>query len=347
VASSADGSHLLAGGNSALYTSTNAGANWTTNNVPVRDWACVASSADGNQLAAAVGYPNTGGIYVSTNGGGIWTPSAAPANQWHALAMSPDGTKLMALPATGAPLYMSTDSGTSWQTNNLSANFLMAVAASADGNQWAVVEGGGGVFVSTNIGISWASNNVNSWPFDAPCLAASADGHILVAAQGGNGGSICISTNLGASWNTNTVRKVWGSVAASADGRRLIAGSYPAIYTSTDFGMTWISNTAPSMTWRAVASSADGSKLVAATWPGGIYTWQAAPAPAMNIVTESGRLKLSWLVPSTNFVTQESPDLQSWANLTNQPILNLTNLQNEILLSTFESTSFYRLVEVP
>ncbi len=66
LACSADGSHLLAGGRSALCTSTNAGVDWTTNNVPVHTWSCVASSADGSQLAAAVGYPDTGRIYLST-----------------------------------------------------------------------------------------------------------------------------------------------------------------------------------------------------------------------------------------------------------------------------------------
>src|SRR5579859_2282244 len=55
VSSFADRSRLLAGGYSALDTSTNAGENWTTNNVPLYDWACVACSAEGNQLAAAAG----------------------------------------------------------------------------------------------------------------------------------------------------------------------------------------------------------------------------------------------------------------------------------------------------
>ncbi|MDD5141364.1 MAG: hypothetical protein PHY43_14030 [Verrucomicrobiales bacterium] len=40
---------------------------------------------------------------------------------------------------------------------------------------------------------------------------------------------------------------------------------------------------------------------------------------------------------------QQSSDLTSWADVTNAPVLNLTNLQNEVLLSPSNSSSFYRL----
>jgi hypothetical protein len=54
-------------------------------------------------------------------------------------------------------------------------------------------------------------------------------------------------------------------------------------------------------------------------------------------------LKLSWLVPSTNFVMQQSSDLGSWMDMTNTPALNLTNLQNEVILSPTGRSCFYRL----
>ena len=40
---------------------------------------------------------------------------------------------------------------------------------------------------------------------------------------------------------------------------------------------------------------------------------------------------------------QESPDLQNWADMTNQPVLNLANLQNEVILSPTGGDAFYRL----
>ena len=40
---------------------------------------------------------------------------------------------------------------------------------------------------------------------------------------------------------------------------------------------------------------------------------------------------------------QQCSDLGSWTNLTNQPVLNLTNLQNEVVLVPPGSNIFYRL----
>jgi hypothetical protein len=101
--------------------------------------------------------------------------------------------------------------------------------------------------------------------------------------------------------------------------------------------------------WSAVASSADGGKLVAAanydtnyngSW---IYTSQSIQPPSMNITPPNGNLTVSWIEPSTNFVMQQSADLQNWADMANQPVLNLTNLQNQVFLPPPGSNAFYRL----
>ena len=63
----------------------------------------------------------------------------------------------------------------------------------------------------------------------------------------------------------------------------------------------------------------------------------------MNINSTNDSLKLTWLVPSTNFVMQQSSDLQNWAAMTNQLVLNLTNLQNEVIFPPPGSNVFYRL----
>ena len=49
VASSADGTRLavLAYGSFSLFTSTDSGATWNTNNLPANHWTSLASSADG------------------------------------------------------------------------------------------------------------------------------------------------------------------------------------------------------------------------------------------------------------------------------------------------------------
>jgi hypothetical protein len=82
------------------------------------------------------------------------------------------------------------------------------------------------------------------------------------------------------SWTpTSAPAKSWVSVAASADGTKLVAAAdnYPGapIYTSTNSGTTWSVTSTPINQWLAVASSADGTRLMAAVrrYPGGaIYT---------------------------------------------------------------------------
>jgi len=57
----------------------------------------------------------------------------------------------------------------------------------------------------------------------------------------------------------------WQALAASANGRKVVAGANAGgIYTSTNFGATWSPTSAPSLeNWSSVASSSDGVKLVA------------------------------------------------------------------------------------
>ena len=59
----------------------------------------------------------------------------------------------------------------------------------------------------------------------------------------------------------------------------------------------------------------------------------------------NNNLVLSWIVPTTNFVLQQNLDLTTtnWTNVTNAPVLNLTNLQDEVVLSPTNDSGFYRL----
>jgi hypothetical protein len=60
----------------------------------------------------------------------------------------------------------------------------------------------------------------------------------------------------------------------------------------------------------------------------------------------NGNLAFSWTVPSTNFVLQQNSDLNttSWTTVTNLPVLNLTNLQEEVGVSPANGSSFFRLI---
>jgi len=312
IASSADGTKLVAAvADGGIYTSTNSGATWSSNNVPnPNNWNAVASSADGSRLAAVAG-PNSppGSIYISTNFGNTWTVTGAPTASWYSVASSADGSKLLA-GTFGGPAYLSTNSGNTWiQQTNLPAA------------RWEI-------------------------------MATSADGNLLlaVASQVGSGlgGRIYISTNAGTFWvqaNAPT-NQAWMAFCLSADGMNMAAVSDRVFICSTNCGNTWTSNNTPRLgvKWGGMASSADGNKLVlVANGPGGIYTSQSTPAPQIYLTATGGSFKFSWTVPSTNFVVQQSSDLVIWADVTNAPVLNLINLQNEVVLSPAGSSGFYRL----
>ena len=84
---------------------------------------------------------------------------------------------------------------------------------------------------------------------------------------------------------------------------------------------------------------------MAAIFDGGIYTWQTTPAPLLNITPSGGNFVISWTVPSTSFVLQETSDLSTtnWTDVPTAPTLNFKNLQNQLTLPLHAGTGFYRL----
>lgn len=352
IASSADGTKLVAAVNpGSIYTSADSGATWSPVNAPSNAWSSVACSADGNLLIAA----GAGLVYTSVDSGATWNSNAVPWTNASPIrvASSADGSNLVAA-VGGTGLFSSTNAGGVWVSNTFVPSFSgsvpwLSVATAADGaKSWAVQDGVPPIFISTNSGVWRPTSAFNAnWQAVAP----SADGSKLVGVIYLTG--IYTSTNSGTSWTKRSAPTInWQSVASSADGSQLVAGagalygSYGPgpIYTSTNSGFTWISNSAPLQKWASVASSADGCKLAAVAYGGGIWTAQLAPAPRLNI-TAPNALQLSWIVPSTNLVLQQNLDLTTtdWVTLTNVPTLNLTNLQNEVILSPTNWNAFYRL----
>jgi hypothetical protein len=179
----------------------------------------------------------------------------------------------------------------------------------------------------------------------------------------------------------------WTSIASSADGTNVVAvassylGLPSTICTSTNAGIDWKSNNAPSALWTSTASSADGAKLVAvasngpiytstdfgATWisniapalnwtsvassadgtklvaasPQGIYVSQ--PAPALNIDRSGGNLILSWPSSALALGLQENADLTTtdWTAVATSPVF--TNGQYQVILNPTNDSRFFRL----
>jgi photosystem II stability/assembly factor-like uncharacterized protein len=294
----------------------------------IEDWRCVASSADGVKLVAAV---NGGYIYTSTDSGVNWGPQTTSGQEsWTCIASSSDGTKLAAAVYNGY-IYTSADSGATWTEQTPAGQRIwFSIASSADGTKLAAVAGadGNSIYTSTDSGATWTEQTgagYNAWRG----IASSADGTKLVAVN--YHGSVWTSTDSGSSWTTVTPAGgvIWQSVACSSDGTKLVAAGYNNyIYTSADSGATWTQQTAAAQRgWAAVTSSADGTRLAAANGAGYIYistdsgaTWteqtQAGSKLWTSITSSENGLKLVatpgggtqrlWTYVSTEAVTPPS-----------------------------------------
>ena len=266
VASSDDGSKLVAViNNGQIYTSTNYGVNWTARE-NFRIWSSVASSADGTKLVACV---NGGQIYTSTDSGVSWTPRDAN-RAWSSVASSLDGVKLLAV-VNGASgqIFTSENSGVNWTARGTLPNFT-ACAISGNGSNMVVTVQGGLIYTSTNGGFNWTPRaSSGSWT----CVASSADGSRLVAGQ--NPGFLYVSPDFGATWIPIGISASWTGLGSSADGSRMIAvANGGGVYVSLDSGVNWQQRANLPITstiYNGATVSGDGSTMVAVASSNPIY----------------------------------------------------------------------------
>jgi hypothetical protein len=336
IASSADGNIIMTVGSATPVVSTNRGVTWHPfPSIPPPGYVFgltqIAMSGDGSKVIANYYYLSVGTVCVSMDLANSWYKTSL--QNCGAIAISKDGSKLFA-GITGGLIYESTNFGTNWFSIGAPNKTWSCLAVSADGTK--IAAGASSDRIYTNSGLVWAatSSPSNSWY----SIAASTDGNNLVAT--GSGGTF-VSTNFGSSWARSSLI-AGGSVAASADGSLLIFCNNSTIYTSTNHGVNWAQSSVVYYPI-SVGVSADGCELLSGASQG-IWMYQATPSPQLNLTSSSTNLAFSWLIPSTNFVVQQSPDLISWSSITDAPALNFTNLNNELSLSSTNSSGFFRLM---
>jgi hypothetical protein len=356
IVSSANGKKLIAtdyeGSGEGIYLSTNSGATWTFS-CPLNFAGRTVCSADGTKMAVEA-WNGVMSIYTSTNSGQTWSQAGAPPmggwnNNIRSMIGSADGSELFVFYADGTDnsgVYGSTNWGVTWSTVATLNEPWTSTTCTGDGTKLAVAtsDSNAQILVSTNTGISWRPAAPMPSP-SASILLSTADGSKLIAA---NSAGLFISTDWGISWS-ETNAATGGEIVSSADASLLLGmrlntlnGNYD-ICTSTNLGASWISNSLPEAPWAWVACSADGNELIA-NGTNGIWISKTAPSPQLDLAPANNRLFFSWIVPSTNMVLQESPDLNTWTTLTNCPALNSATLQEQLTLSKGSNNGFFRLI---
>jgi len=220
VASSWDGSKLVAVGDGTIHTSTDSGATWTKRG-PWGYWTSVASSSDGIKLVAVsngdIAHQDHGNVLVSTDSGVSWSQRSIDERNWNSVASSVDGTKLAVVGNDNqghSYIYISTDAGVSWTQGNADQQKWVSVASSADGNKLVAVSNGaltdafgenhGNIFISTDSGISWTQGNNNQGSGNWFSVASSSNGSKLAvfgtACMDGCQSWFLASTDSGFSW---------------------------------------------------------------------------------------------------------------------------------------------------
>ena len=235
-----DSSHLLAGTDLGLLSSSNGGRSWVpeARDVIIGAVFAIAFSPDGEVALCAA----SSGVFRRDQGG--WRQAEAPeaAIPARALVAGPAKDRFYLLGRGG--LFASKDGGRSYaalpglpQTSDITS--LVAIPGSA-GILAAAVDGQG--MISHDEGRSWQGAGFDgaAAPVDTIATDATRPGRIWAAA----GGRIAVSDKLGSGWRfvghplPEASVKVRG-IVASADTRVLLISSDRGVYRSEDGGETW------------------------------------------------------------------------------------------------------------
>jgi hypothetical protein len=134
VASSADGTKLVAVRSNFIDFSTDSGVNWTSVSMPGYQFTSITSSADGTKLAALSSYS----VLTSTDSGENWTEHSIPELA-RLITSSSDGTKLAVVGYSSLYSYLiftSSDFGDTWVAQPAPGlRSWKSIASSADGKK--------------------------------------------------------------------------------------------------------------------------------------------------------------------------------------------------------------------
>ncbi len=273
IRSSADGSVLLAGeAGGKLYVSKDSGVTWTPkdNN---RLWRGFAISSDGSRMAAGLGGgANAGTVYTSVGSPAaslVFTPAASaygtPYASFTFQVQDDGGTANGGVDLDPTPRTMTLN--VQGLHAPVGANKTVTTTSSTPYS-----------FAAADFGFSDPTDSPPDKFYRLKVTTLPAAGTLTVSGSAVNAGDFVAMTPgpAGTTWTSQTGSGVrgWTTVACSADGAKLVAGTWGNyLYTSSDSGVTWTARlTDMARSFYSVASSADGTKLIAGTRYDSLFT---------------------------------------------------------------------------
>jgi hypothetical protein len=194
--------------------------------------------------------------------------------QWLGVESTPDGQRLIGGQNNGY-VFTSTDGGGSWKKHDLGMGAWWGVTISNDGQKMSAASITG-VYLSDNGGDTW--RKAAGLPAGAMWtrITASNDGTRLAVNDHTVNGYIYTSNDSGNTWTQriSSGTAEWQSMASSADGRVIVAGTNNGqLQISKDYGSTWSTIVALGVAdWHDLDISSDGSRIITGEASGFLYT---------------------------------------------------------------------------
>lgn len=274
-----------------IYTSSDYGFTFTETSGPIKNWIYVAMSGTAKYQTAI---EMDGDVYTSSDYGVTWTINNNITNStWRSVSLSYTG-QYQVMSDYGNAIYISSNYGVTWSSVNLPNLDYFNTAISASGQYQIVTVYNGGIYTSSDYGVTW-ENQTSIKPWKSVAMSASGqyktflveDEYIYTANSNLmiNNSSIVTKNilkdyddinapenylsdpmtqleNFDSAFVIATIAQTsnWLCAMMNASGKyRTIASGGGFLYTSSDYGVTWVSNTQSlGKYWQQGAISASG-----------------------------------------------------------------------------------------
>ena len=271
--------------------------------IGTQNWLTISVSSTGKFQSAIEEF---GDIYTSNDYGDTWI---IQYNIGEALTncISISLTGQYQTAANGKDIYISNDYGATWNKVFDSGNCQIFVVVRVMGRYQSMISSGDGIYRSTDYGQTWIQhtdvdsdiyNSIQSFPTAGISISHDGKYQIVVCE------AIYLSNDYGETWNTTTIindvnREYddhnWVACDISSDGKYISATEVTGeIYTSQDYGVTWLKNDDTNVRdrkWQDISISSNGKFQTAIEKNGYVFisndygiTWTISPEIILRLL---------------------------------------------------------------